>query len=236
MPINYALFENHITPEPEIYAAHVEITGSADMHAIAERIIEQGSTVTSADILAVLEDTIKACEALLLEGYNVNLGGLVRLQPTIKGKFNGLNDKFDPARHQVDVGATPGARVRKTIRENAKVHKDEAIKPTPTLIEFKDTTTGAVNDTIRIGGLASITGYRLKYDKAQPDEGIYFIPTGGAPEFKVTIIQTNLPAQLIFASPADLTPSTNYHLEIRARIDGGTELRTGRLDATLRTL
>ena len=42
-----------------------------------------------------------------------------------------------------------------------------------------------------------------------------------------------MPAEFVFVSPANLMPSTIYHLEVRARVDGGTELRTGRLNTEL---
>ena len=233
MPINYALFENHITPEPEIYAAHVEITGSADESTIAQRIIEQGSTVTSADILAVLEDTIKACEALLLEGYSVNLGGLVRLQPSIKGVFNGPNDKFDPARHKIDVGATPGQRVRDKVRAEAKVKKDETILPAPVLISFQDVISHTTDTTATLNGIGTIIGHRLKFDPNQPDEGIFFKVAGMPPEEKVSYVQRNMPAELIFINPTTLVPGTQYYIFVRARINGGTELRAGRLNTPI---
>ena len=233
MSIKYALFPNHLTTDPNDFTAHVETTGSAGPQEVAQRIIDQGSTVTSADILAVLEDVAKANEALLAEGYLVNLPGIAILRPTIKGIFDGPKDKYDPSRHQVDVGATPGARIRKYIRENAKVHKDEAHKPAPDLIEFEDTTSGSINDIIRIGGLASITGYRLQYDKTQADEGIYFVPTDGSPEQKVEVIQINLPGQLVFISPGLLVSGTTCHVEVRTRMRESAELRTGRLDALL---
>ena len=50
MPINYALFENNLTSDPNDYAAQVQITASADLSAIVKRIIDQGSTSTEADI------------------------------------------------------------------------------------------------------------------------------------------------------------------------------------------
>jgi len=119
MPINYALFENNLTSDPNDYAAQVQTTASADLDAIVRRIIDQGSTSTEADIAAVLEDAIKACEALLLEGARVNFGGLCELFPRLTGVFNGITDSFDSTRHRIDVGANPGSRIRKTVRDNA---------------------------------------------------------------------------------------------------------------------
>lgn len=50
--------------------------------------------------------------------------------------------------------------------------------------------------------------------------------TGGA-ETKVTTVQKNKPAQLVFLILAGLAAGT-YYLEV-----GGTQLRSGRLDAVL---
>jgi len=233
MPIKYALFENNLTSDPDDFAAHVEITATANMETIAQHMLDQGSTVTSADILAVLEDAIKACEALLLEGYSVNLGGLVRLQPSIKGIFHGANDKFDPSRHRVDVGATPGTRVRNKIRHDGKVKKDEAIMPLPDLITFQDVISHTTNTTATPNGIGTIIGHRLKFDPNQPDEGIFFKVAGMPPEIKVTYVQRNMPAELIFINPATLVPGTQYYIFVRARVQGGTELRAGRLNITI---
>jgi len=231
MSINYALFENNLTSDPNDYAGRVQITASVDLDAIAQRMIDQGSTVTKADILAVLEDVIKATEGYLLEGYRVNFGGLCDLYPRVKGVFNGITDTFDPSRHRVDVGASPGSRVRKTVRENATVTKDETIKPAPAPLEYVDLASGEINNTITSGTIGTINGHRLKFDAAQADEGIFLIFTADPTiEARVSAVQRNKPGQLVFLVPS-VSPMTTYYLEVRARF--GTDLRIGRLDAIL---
>ena len=153
MAISYALFENHLTSDPNDYAAQVRITGSADLDVIAQRMIDQGSTVTKPDILAVLEEAMKAIEGCLLDGYRVQLSGLCELFPRIKGVFNGITDTFDASRHRVDVGANPGARIRRRIREGATVTKTETIKPAPALLEYVDLGSGQTNGNITAGNI-----------------------------------------------------------------------------------
>ena len=85
MTIKYALFENHLTSEPNQFSARVRFTGSVGLDMLAQRILDQGSTVTRPDILAVLENMIMATEGYLLEGYRVNLGGMCELFPRLKG-------------------------------------------------------------------------------------------------------------------------------------------------------
>jgi hypothetical protein len=232
MPIKYALFENKLTAEPDTYAAQVQTVSSYNLEAIMRRIVDQGSTCTEADILAVLEDAIKACENLLLEGGRVNFGGLVELYPRVVGVFNGITDSFEATRHRVDVGAKAGSRLRKAVRERAKLHKNETIKPAPAPLEYVDLGSGEVNGVITPGNIGTVNGRRLRYNPDAPDEGVFFIPTSGDPETRITAFERNKPGQLVFLVPGAL-PGGSYYLEIRARMTNSTELRAGRLDGLL---
>ena len=42
MPINYVLFENHLTSDPTDYMAVVQPTSTAELEDVIERIIQQG--------------------------------------------------------------------------------------------------------------------------------------------------------------------------------------------------
>jgi hypothetical protein len=139
MSIKYVLQKNNLVEEPNVYAASVRITNSVGLQEITDRIVEQGTTVRRADVLAVLENALTACDSMLLDGMRIQLGGLVDLFPKIKGSFEGPTDIYDPARHKVDVAAMPGSRVRSTFRQNASVEKEESVKPVPGLVAFGQT-------------------------------------------------------------------------------------------------
>jgi len=175
MPINYALFENNLTSDPNDYAAQVQTNASADLDSIVRPIIKHGSTSTEADILAVLEDPIKTCEALLLEGNRVNFGGLCEIFSRVTGVFDGITDSFDASRHRIDVGTNPGNRIRRTVPDNAQAVKVESVKPAP--LEYCDLGSGKIN------------GHRLKYNPAEAHEGIFFIPAGGSAATRIDVLQ-----------------------------------------------
>jgi len=234
MTIRYALFENNLTSDPDDYAAQVDLSGSSDLEDIVRRMLDQGSTVTEADIRAVLADAIKATQSLLLDGRRVNFGGLCDLYPRIRGKFTGPADGFDPARHKVDVGASPGAAVRSHVRAEAQVEKVEAVKPAPSIVEYRDLASGEANGTITPGTIGTLVGHRLKYNAAEADEGIFILPQGGGtiPQVKVELVRKNSPAELVFIVPA-LPANPTVLIEVRARVRGGEQMRSGRLDALL---
>ena len=195
-------------------------------------MLEQGSTTTKADILAVMEDQIKAIESLILDGKRVELGGLVILYPKIKGVFSNVNDTYTPARHQIDAGATAGIRLKNRLKSDARLEKVETVKPKPSLVQFKDWGSNEVNGMLTINNIGSITGHRLKYNAENDDEGIFFIKTDDNTETKVTVVQKNKPGELVFLIPGSLTAGT-YNLEVRVRISNGTEIRQSMLDDVL---
>jgi hypothetical protein len=237
LPIKYALFENHVTSDPDDYCGVVEISGSADGDDLVQDIIDQGSTVTRADILAVTANLKLALQRRLEMGQRVNYFGVVDCFPRIKGVFNGPTDPWDASRHRVDVGCNPGSDLREAVRVEATVERVEAVKPRPNPVEYRDVGSDTTNDQVTVGNVGQLSGSRLKFNPAKSDEGAYFIPASGA-AVKVTEFQKNKPGQLVFLIPATLVPGT-YHLEVRARQGQppkGTdnrELRAGRLDATL---
>ena len=227
MPIIYALFENNLTTDPADCAAQVQYAPSMDLEDIVAQIIDQGSTVTEADIMAVLMDAIKVTENFILQGHRVNFGGLFEMFPRVKGVFTDIGDVYDPARHYVDVGANPGSRVRETVRKDASVQKAETALPLPSPLQFFDLASGEVNGNLTPSNIGTLKGHRLNYDEAQADEGIFFINVSTEAETKVTTVQKNKPGEQVFLTPA--LADASYWLEVRKRFTDTGDLRTGRL-------
>jgi len=231
MPIQYLLQPSHLTGAPDRYVAHVRVTASFELEAVVDRIIARGSTVTRADVLAVLEDTVAVCEDILIEGGRVNLGGLCQLFPRVKGLFDGLTDTFDPGRHRVDAAAVPGTRLRQTLRKKASLERLPPPDTAPNPVMFHDVTSGTDNGPLTPGGIGAASGNRLKFHPENLDEGVYFRPVSG-PETRVDHVQTNYPKKLVFQIPATLIPGP-YRLEVRARHRPSSDLRTGLLQKQL---
>ena len=231
MTIEYALYKNKLTEDTDLYAAKALITVSADLETIADRICEQHSIVSRTDCIALLEASVSVTKSLLLEGARVNFGGLFDLFPKIKGKFDSITDHYDPSRHKVDVGATPGSRVRKYFRENASVSKLETVLPQPLVLEYVDLGTGTTNTSITPSNVGTIRGSRLSFNPDDATEGIFILDASSTATVKIGAIQRNKPSELVFMIPP--FAFENCFIEVRKHFSSEGELRIGRLDYTL---
>jgi hypothetical protein len=228
MPIDYVLFENNITPDPDDYTAAVRSRGTAELEAVIERMMRQGSTVTRADIVSVLEDFTQAVERMLLEGLKVNTP-LANFGASIKGIFEGQEDSYDPDRHQVTPTVAPGKHLRAVFRAEARPVKQEAVKPKPNPLAYVDMNSEARDSVLTPGGLGQIIGHRLKFEADDPAQGVFFIAAEGAAA-RAEVVGRNKPAELMFLVP--MLPAGAYTVEVRARF-GSDDLRVGALDVPL---
>jgi len=231
MSIEYMLYESKLaTTEPGAHTARVRPTFTADLDAVAEIIVQRGTTVAKADVLSVLEDYFTVIEQFVQQGANVNTPH-VNYGASIRGLFEGPLDGYDPARHQIVTRLSPGARLRKFAREHLVAEKlDPVAELAPLLLRYTDRNSGTINSVLTPNGLGEIEGRRLQFDQDDPEQGISFVGADGTVTPAV-VVGRNMPSELSFLVP-DLVPGV-YTLQVKAPARGGTEVRTGELKAPL---
>lgn len=224
MGINFSLYKNNLTSEANQFRAVVQSVGTIDYDGVIDQVVKQNSTVTRADVLAVLDNFFTTIEGLLLLGFNVNTPG-ANYRVSVKGGFDGQIDSLTPGRNSVEASISSGARLRQTM-QRAQVQKQESSDRLPRPLNYTDSNSGQLNNRLTPGGMGRLTGYRLKFDPADLTQGIFFVAAGG----KVTqtgVVGKNDPSELMFLVPASLKPG-DYNLEIRSAMGNGT-VRTGLL-------
>jgi hypothetical protein len=229
MAIEYVIRKSTLRSIPDAHVACVRPGQPAEMEDVIERIAEHDSTVSKPDILCVLEDFFNAVELLLLEGRNVNTP-LVSFRTSIRGLFTGPNDTFDASRHRLLPRVASGSRLRNTIAARAEVVKQELIPCLPSPNEYVDVNSGAHDSTLTPAGMGQLFGYRLSFDQADPEQGLFFLAAGGG-ETRVEVVGRNKPGELMFLVPA-LAAGT-YTLEVRTVLNDNHEVRRGQLKAVL---
>jgi hypothetical protein len=229
MAIKYYLQPNPVTPDPNDHSARVQSNKVHDLESITKEMLKRGSTVTEADILAVLKVFFDVVTDEVAEGNNVNLP-LVNLRPGVNGVFTSAADSFDPSRHITKANLSAGILLSQKMR-SPQVEKVIFATATPVLIEFTDINTQNTNSILTSGGIGQIVGEELKFDPTNAAEGIYFVASNGTAT-KVIVVASRTEGKLMFSIPT-LAVGT-YTLEVRKGYGTTTPtVRTGILQDAL---
>ena len=229
MSISYKLYKNHLTNGADNYRAMVRFAGSIDLNGVIDRMMARGSTITRADALAVLEDYHETIAELVLQGFKV-ITPTANYGLSVKGNFTGQSDGYDPSRHRPAAQVNPGAHFRQAVESRAHLQKQEATLPHPRLLEYTNLNNGDGNQALTPGGMARLSGYRLKFDPADPEQGL-FLMAADQSTIRVEVIGRNTPNELIFMTPSGLAPG-QYTLMVRVRF-GQNSVRIGLFEGML---
>ena len=221
--LKYALRENLLTAAPDDFMAQVQDVRSYTLDETIDAMMQKGSTLTRADVAAVLQIYGEVCASIIADGSALNTP-LMNTSLSISGVFNGANDVFDKKRHTVNLNITAGTLLRSALSK-IKCEKTGTTSTDPYINEVKDIVSGTVNAELTKGGVVQITGSRLKFDQKDSSQGIFFVPETGNP-VRAAVIAENKPARLMAIIPADLEAGT-YYIEVRTKMDTkGKALKT----------
>jgi hypothetical protein len=225
--VRYTVRTNNLLGEKGKHAAMVRPAWTADLEDVIERMAFCGASVP--DVLAVLEHFFRAIEDMVLEGINVNTP-LVNVHLSIQGTFGDSTERFDPRRHRVVVKVTPGKRLRRAVRQRARVERMVTARPAPCIYRYFDFNSGTTDTVLTAGGLGQVLGFHLKFDPHDPRQGIFFVGEDRR-AIPCSVAAENSPKRLIFQVP-DL-PAGSYSLEVRATADDSDDVRAGTLGKRL---
>lgn len=230
--LRYALYENLMTDADDDFFASVVDAPVATEEDIIEEMVREGSSVSTSEALAVMEEYLKAAQRLGKRGFRLSTR-IFEIDPSISGVFK-EDQAFNRDVHTLNANMRPGSGLE-GLYDECPVQRVEANRPTPTIRFYDDAGSDTTNTQVTVGRGAVIRGYRLKYDENAADEGIYFVAVADSTrEYKVQFIMDNRASKLIFGNPDSMTPG-KYWLEVRARVYGPEkgEVRIGRLPEKL---
>jgi hypothetical protein len=232
MSVKFYLRPNKLGTAPGTQSAHVMSPNVLNSEHIIQEILQRHSTITEADVRAVLTVFYTVVSDEVAEGNTVNLP-IVNLRPGITGTFESKTDRFDPTRHKGKVRASAGILVKQKV---AGLKFVKANKPprAPLPVMFKDVSSEQ-SGILTPGSIGIIYGEELKFNPSNPIEGIFLISQDGE-EIKITHVATRTLKKLMFQIPDSLSPG-KYTIEVR-RAFGTINpiLRSGMLRAPFEVL
>lgn len=210
MAIKYYLQPNPITPDPNDQSARVVNNKVHDADSIATEMLKRGSTITKADILAVLNVFFTVVGEEVADGNSVNLP-LMNIRAGVTGVFSSVTDSFDASRHIKKANLSAGIDLIRKMN-GASVEKITVPITSPALIAFNDVNSQTTNSLLTPGGIAQLMGEELKFNPANAAEGIFFIAADNTTT-QATVIASRTEGKIVFSIPS--LPAGDYTLEVR---------------------
>ncbi len=137
---------------------------------IAAQMITRGCLAKRPDIKYVLDYMSNVMQDLLIEGNRLDMGGLVTLEPVIKGTFE-EGESFDINKHEIVVSATAGKVLRKVT--STSVTEKIGTSAQPVITEVHNTVSFEEDVLWGQGVTAIVKGKHLSFDETVTDEGIF---------------------------------------------------------------
>ena len=232
--LKYSLRENLLTADPDDCMAQVQDVRSYSQDEIIDLMMRRGTTLTRADVAALLQVYTEVVGELTADGSAVNTP-LFNTSFSVSGVFTSMSDSFDKSRHSVGVNVNAGTALRDAVK-SVKTEKTEGANTDPYITEVADVVSGAVNATLTAGGILRLTGSRLKFDAADAAQGVFLVPESAGDAVRCGVVAENKPARVMVMIPADIAPGT-YYAEVRSRFMGnsqaGKTLKSGRFGKPL---
>lgn len=230
MPINYNLYEYRLASGAD-YRARVKYRQTVTMDELLDMMHARYPHLSQTEMRVVFEALTETVLPLLLDGNRV-VTPIGTWGITIKGGFKGTTDGYVEGRNCFEMTVKPNPEMQKKFKRQARPHKVATPKPVPTLYEYVNIADPAANDRLAPGSMARLLGYKLKVNRADPEQGIFLLPmkngrrNAAQAPIRVEQVEVKKSKELIFLVPPNLPPGA-YQVEVRARF--GKDLRSGQL-------
>lgn len=233
MPVQFYLRPNPLPGRESHHMAQVVSVESLDEDALIERMAGGEPPLPRAQIEPVMRRLREVVTGLLANGCRVNVAGLAHFFPVMNGKFRNADDEFDKKRHEIGVAAAVDVSLVSDVKSRAAVEKQKPAELLPAPTFYKETGVRVAEGKVIAGNIGTLHGRRLAFDPKMADEGVFFVSTADPKrEVRSKVYAVVHPTEILFQVPDGLEKG-NWLLEVRARVRGGRQLRSGRLSSPL---
>ena len=231
--IKYGLYGNAANQKDGQLHGRVHHNKTISTKALIKKMVAKKTTIGEAEIVGAVSLLGDVLAESFKDGFGVTLDGVGTLTLSINGQFDGAHDSFDPERHQLNINIRPSVALVKQLNTEGDLHKEEASSPAPALNTLTDVVSKTRNEILTQGHLCTVRGYRLRFDAAQMDEGVFLIDNETQKAYKVEEVSKNMPSEIIFNVPT--IDAVHVTLQVRSRLGRNVKtLRVGTLSGRLR--
>ncbi len=202
---------------------------------LAKLIAAEGTTVSEADVLAVLRNLGKVIVNEVMHGMAVEIPGVGSIHLHAGGVMDKEGNEVSEKGRRFRMKMTFNKALQNQVvsPDNISVVLVDFKAKTPVLTRFEDALSGTLNTQLTPGGMAGIRGKHLRIHPLMGDEGVWFVPQGEGETVRATTFLDNKPSRLTFAVPAELQKGMTYRVEVRNRINRSKKLAVATLTELL---
>jgi len=225
MSIRYRIQKNNFRGD-DIYIGRIDLKGSYDRDMLIQRMLDMGSTITKADIVAVITNFEKTVKNICLEGNKITMDNFMQFTPALSGKFTSELDGFDPVRHEVYVTAQISSTFNAEFEQASSMEKITSIDKKPLIIGVFDLASNESNTKVTKNNIITLRGEFLKFNTGVEDEYLRFVNKSNPAEMvQLTQFQKLTDKEIVFLMP-DVAFTEGY-FEIASKM-GTQVLRVSR--------
>ncbi len=175
--INYSTYHNDLASQKagaSRSVARVYTHKTYTLKELAGELKARGVSLTRGTIFYVLQELADLMQDLLAQGNAINLGGIVRLFPVIRGVFED-GETFDDSKHAIVVRASAGKVVRGAASAGPAQKRGGSVMP---MINSVKNAVTFEDDILFALTTATVKGKNLGYDASASDEGLFLDAAG----------------------------------------------------------
>ena len=185
---------------------------------LVRAIKTRGSTVTEADMAAVIATLTEVCYEAVLSGHAVQVDKLFTLYPVMKGVFTNRKDHYNPKKQSLTIRACAPKELRKQIKATGTVERIEPINTKPYLTRLEDIPGDVKSTQVVPGKIYKVKGERLKINLDREDEGLFLVQSNNKEVmYKVTQYVLKSLSEIVFVMPVIDVDITQVTLKIMSR-------------------
>lgn len=216
----------------DVYSALVIPRETYGTLQIADRMANEGCTVKASSIRMVLDELVTLITQLVSEGRAVNIGGLIRFMPSIRGNFDSPDEPLDPKKHEILINACSGKRMRARAAKSPTSRLDGP--PIPVVMQVVNKS-NAKSNRVSSNGDFLVVGKHLTWNESAADEGWFIVCDGRETKCVPTVKEQEPTCAVMNTGVTFAASGMEVSLVFRTRL-GGKTLHRVEYDTQILTL
>ncbi|MDR8393892.1 DUF4469 domain-containing protein [Aliifodinibius sp. S!AR15-10] len=229
--LHYSLYENTFSEDdPDDCLARPVDVAVHSIDDLIEAITGPGSILKPTETKAVIDNYWSTIASYIRQGKAYR-DEYISTRFSIRGVFESEEDRFDPARHQVQVNVVIKDSITDAVSDIDLQIVDER-DITPEIETVYDWGSGTNDEILTPGNVLEITGDYMKIQHNLEEEGVFFVSQDSNTEVKAEQIRDNEPKTLTLRIPESLEAGP-WRIEVRNTRYENDQLSTGLFEPVL---